>query len=436
MTHLFRPGRARRNRLWRWSAAVLISLLVAARANAQLYSTGDLQTWLAQPTMTGDWGGLRPWLLEHGINLQPSYVFEVARNTNGLHGVATDYVHQLALIGDVDLGRLGVDPGGNIRVLLTERTGRDLGPEKLGSLFQTFEVFGQGRNVRLSIFSLEQELLGGRLNVKGGFFPISGTLAKEFSWLPEFGDFITNAHHPVAMPLGSGGWDYFPTGHWGARIRLSLSDELSVQTAIHQVNPTYFLAQNGFKIDFQGNTGIIFPLEVTYQPRFDPRFPGMYKVGGYFDTSKVPDQFTPEKQDKGREGYYFEGQQKIYSEPANPVRGLTIAGYYAAGDENTALLKQNYHLGLSYQGTFPTRDLDTVNIGWFTADINPRLVAREKLTKAPVRSATEHLLEINYGAVLARWLQVRPALQYVVNPGNLTSNPNAWVFLLRTQVTF
>jgi porin len=238
------------------------------------------------------------------------------------------------------------------------------------------------------------------------------------------------------MPLDSAGWDYFPTGHWGARIRLSPSDRLFILAGVFQVNPGYYQQQNGFKMDFRGNTGAIFPVEVTYQPPFGPRFPGIYKVGAYYDTSTVPDQSKPSKHDKGREGFYFEAQQKIYSESANPNRGLTIVGYYATGDENTGLLKQNYHFGLSYQGTFPGRDLDTVNIGWFAADINPRLVAREKLKGVPVQSATEHLLEINYGAALARWLQAKAAVQYVVNPGSIISHPNAWVFLVRTQVTF
>jgi porin len=426
---------ALRNCPCQWFAATFISLVVAATAHAQVGTAGDLQSWLAQPTMTGDWGGLRSDLLDHGVNVQSSYVGEVARNTNGLHGVAADYVQQFALGASVDLGRLGPDPGGTFRFLMTERTGRDLGPEKLGSLFQTNDVFGQGRNVRLSEISLEQSLVSGLLNVKLGLFPTAGTDDKEFDWLPAFGDFITNAHHPVATAADSG-WDYFPTGHWGARIRLSPSDTLSVQTGIIQVNPNYYLTQDGFNVDFQGDTGALTPLEVTYRPLNHSHFPGIYKLGAYYDSSTVPDQFNPAKHDSGREGLYFEGQQKAYSESANPVRGLTIVGYYAAGDENTSLVKQNYHVGLSYQGTFPSRDLDTVNIGWFAADINPRLVAHEELAHAPVRSATERMLEINYGAVVAPWLQVRPGVQYVIDPGNVASNPKAWVFLLRTQVTF
>ncbi len=100
------------------------------------------------------------------------------------------------------------------------------------------------------------------------------------------------------------------------------------------------------------------------------------------------------------------------------------------------MLRQTSHFGLSYQGTFAGRDLDTVNVGWVAADINRRLVEHERLTGKPIQSATEHLLEINYGVVLARWLSLKPAVQYVIDPGGVASRPNAWVFVLQTKVIF
>jgi porin len=411
----------------------VIPLAVATGAKAQTFGTGDLQSWLAQPTMSGDWGGLRTELINQGINVQLWYTSEIARNTNGLHGVATDYAHTIAFGADVDLGKLGVDPGGTFRVWLTERTGRDLGPEKLGSLFQTFETFGQGRDFRLNEVSMAQAFADGVVNLKGGFYP----MGKDFGSLPAFCNWITNATcgHPLAMPFDSG-WDDDPSGRWGGRIRVSPDSSFYVQTGIFQVNPTYTQTQHGFKIDFQGNTGAIFPVEVMYQPQIGQRFPGIFKIGGYWDSSQASDQFYPKKMDTGREGYYFEGQQKIYSEAGNPVRGLTISAFYAAGDEDTGLLRQTYHFGASYQGTFADRDLDTVNIGWVAADINKRLVARERATGAAVQSASEMLLELNYGAVLAHWLQVKPGVQYVIDPGGVASRPKAWVFVLQTKVIF
>src|SRR5580700_10164422 len=93
--------RIRLGRLWRWGAAAVLLLAFAASAKAQTESEGDLQSWLAQPTMSGDWGGLRSELLDRGINAQVLYTQEIGRNTNGLHGVATDYSHTIAFGADV-----------------------------------------------------------------------------------------------------------------------------------------------------------------------------------------------------------------------------------------------------------------------------------------------------------------------------------------------
>jgi porin len=281
--------------------------------------------------------------------------------------------------------------------------------------------------------SLAQAFWDNLINVKGGFYP----MGKDFGSLPAFCNYVSNAYcgHPLAMPYDSG-WDDDPSGRWGGRIRVGPADTFFVQTGIFQVNPTYPQDANGFKLDFEGNTGVLFPLEATYFPSHDPRFTGEYKVGGYFDTSTVPDMFTPTKYDKGREGFYFEMQQKVWSETANPNRGLSISGFYAAGDENTAEMKDTYHFGLSYKGTFADRDLDTINLGWVAANINPRLVAYERLSGKPMQSATENQMEINYNVVLGPWLSVRPGVQYDVNPSGYTARPNAVVFELQTKVIF
>ena len=440
-----RTGRARssrkagmcRPRRSRLTAISLILLSLAPVAHAQPDVSDDYwSSWLKQSTMTGDWGGLRTDLEQDGFSFNMSYTGDVQRNTNGLYGIATDYAQSIYFLTNVDLGQIDLDPGGIFHFALSERAGHDIGPEKLGSLFQTTIFYGQGRVVRLSEISLEQSFFDTFLNVKVGFFPMSGNDYKEYIMLPAFADFITSAHHPAAIALDSSGVDYSPTGHWGGRIRFTPSDDLFVLAGVFQVNPDYFEPQNAFQVDFQGDTGVIFPVEVAYQPSLSSDLPGVYKLGAYYDTSKAPDQLTPAKLDQGREGYYLEMQQMLYSEPANPADGLTIMGYYASNDLNTGPLKQNYHVGLSYRGVFPGRDLDSLSIGWFAADINPRAVEREEIAGQPVQSATEGLLELNYAAQVGPWLSVTPAVQYVVNPGSIAAHPNAEVFMLQIQANF
>ena len=417
----------------RYLAMALLALACAAGAQAQTYGIGDLQNWLAQPRGSGDWGGLRTRLEDMGIDWQTWFTGELVRNTAGYKGVATDYAQTLAFGADVDLGKLGVDPDGTFRIWMTDRTGRNLGGDKLGSLFQTQETYGQGRDFRLNEISLAQAFWDNWVNLKGGFYP----MGKDFGSLPAFCNYVSNAYcgHPLAMPYDSG-WDDDPSGRYGGRIRVGQPDFLFVQTGIFQVNPTYPQEGNGWKLSFQGNTGVLFPLEATYFPSSDPRLTGEYKVGGYYDTSRAPDLFTPTIHDKGREGFYFEMQQKVFSESANPNRGLSISGFDAEGDQNTGMMRKTYHFGFSYKGTLEGRDLDTVNFGWVAAEVNSRLVAYERLNGKPVQSATENQFEFNYNIVLGPWLSVRPGLQYDTDPGGYASRPNAVVFELQTKAIF
>jgi carbohydrate-selective porin OprB len=96
------------------------------------------------------------------------------------------------------------------------------------------------------------------------------------------------------------------------------------------------------------------------------------------------------------------------------------------------MMKKTYHFGLSYRGTFEGRDLDTVNIGWVAAEVNPRVAARERLAGQPVQG-TENQTELNYNIVLGPWLSLRPGFEYDINPSGYQARPNALVFALQLR---
>jgi carbohydrate-selective porin OprB len=45
-------------------------------------------------------------------------------------------------------------------------------------------------------------------------------------------------------------------------------------------------------------------------------------------------------------------------------------------------------------------------------------------------------IELNYRAQVAPWFALMPNLQYVVQPGGVSSTPNAFVLGLQAAVTF
>jgi porin len=98
--------------------AVGFSAVAAQEAAAPTLNTGGETTptttatapppgWLERDTLTGDWGGVRPWLKERGITLQPrlTQFFQGMTSGDGDHGF--EYGGKADLLLDADLSKLG-----------------------------------------------------------------------------------------------------------------------------------------------------------------------------------------------------------------------------------------------------------------------------------------------------------------------------------------
>ena len=55
-----------------------------------------------------------------------------------------------------------------------------------------------------------------------------------------------------------------PAGRWTGRVKYHITDELQLQAAAVDSNPLYTMRQDGFKLNFTGNTGVIAPVELKY----------------------------------------------------------------------------------------------------------------------------------------------------------------------------
>jgi carbohydrate-selective porin OprB len=108
----------------------------AAWLSEELRSLDDgTKAWLAWENATGDWGGLRPTLQEHGILLGLDYTGELFSN---LHGGATthDATHAAGLASlslSLDTKRLGLWRDGTIVFSAEHQDGRGVSRE-VGSL--------------------------------------------------------------------------------------------------------------------------------------------------------------------------------------------------------------------------------------------------------------------------------------------------------------
>ena len=67
---------------------------------------------------------------------------------------------------------------------------------------------------------------------------------------------MRSAGTPLSEPQNSA-WSDAPSGRWGGRIKYHITDELQIQGGVFDATPCYTLRQDGFKLNFAGNTGVM-----------------------------------------------------------------------------------------------------------------------------------------------------------------------------------
>ena len=374
----------------------------------------------------------RQQLHDQGIDLTAHYISETMGNTAGYLGTGTDYAQQVDFGVSFDLGKLGVWSDAIARFAMSDRTGRSTAADYTGSYFAYQEIYGQGQNLRFDEISIEKQLPAQALAFKIGFYP----MGNDFGTLPYVCNFVNVAFcgHPQSLPVNSG-WSDGPAGRWGGRIKWDITDAVTFQTGVFDVNPLVTLPQNGFKLNLSGSTGAIVPIELAYQIGKVPSdYGGTYKIGAYYDSSAAANLANPHETDKGRYGLYIEAAQQVFKTGPDHRSGLALFGIYTIADQNTAKFKDYFEAGAAYRGLIPGRDLDLVSLGYVRADINSGFQHQLAATGQPVQT-NEQLFEFNYTIQLAPSLTFRPDVQYDIRPGALANRPNTWVFGLQVKQT-
>jgi len=411
------------------AAAALLATVALAPAAAHAEAPAG------PATLSGDWNGARTRLLESGVNLRADYVSETFANVGGGLERGKAYAQQLRFGADFDMERIAGWSGGTFHLTLNDRRGMGLSSDYIGNRLPVQEVYG-GLYTRLSEASYEQDLAGGRLNLRFGFFAMGNDLGGM-----ALGCNLVNAAfcaHPLSMS-GNSGWYNYPNARWGASVRYKLRPELLVRSGVFQDNPRLGVEGNAFHPFAAGTAGVLLPLEVEYAPGSAPgstALPGHYKLGAYYDTASAPRQGGTGTVGQ-RHGVYLLADQTILRD--GPGRGLAVFGQFTANPRASAQITRWHGAGLVKTGTFAGRDADTVALGIAHAQVNPRLRSAH-VAANPVEGgyaslpAGESVVELSYGWQLRRWLGVRADVQYIVDTGAFGYRPAQNALALGGQV--
>lgn len=230
------------------AATILLLALVALFVRpvlAQSTPTSQLQSWLGQATLTGDWGGVRTRLENLGMEPRAEFLTESAANSIGGQTQAARYTQEIDFGADLDLNRLVALPNGKVQITLTDDAGRSLSNDAIGSQFQVQELFVANQSFRLSELNYQQDLFTGKISLEAGWAPVGDSFAQPMIFCA-----FQNAvfcGHASAMTINSGAHN-FPLAQWGAHVKVRPEAEFYVATGVYQDNPNEVKSNRGFDL--------------------------------------------------------------------------------------------------------------------------------------------------------------------------------------------
>jgi porin len=405
------------------------------------YLTPGPESW-----MLGDWGGLRKKLYDAGINLQLGYVSEIATNLRGGGETKWDYTDQWTFGSTFDLDRLVGIHDATFQVSFTSRDGNNLSKNaNLGTLQQVQEVYGRGQTWRLTQFWYDQKYFNQILDWKVGRLGIGEDFAA-------FDCDFQNLTFCGGAPGNIVG-DYifnWPVSQWGTRAKIQLGSFGYFQVGIYDENPKYATSEDAITPRFYSDSsGVLIPVELAWLPTFgNGKLPGSYKFGFWGDNARAKDVVNDDNtvtadnpgvatdHVRGRFGGYINFRQQItHTDTGNPKGGLNLFLNAVFADDRTATTDRQVAVGGIYTGPFSFRPDDDIGFAAGTTHVNDR-IANAEGNEGSDRQHSEYVFELFYTVRPVRGLQVRPNVQYIIDPGGTSHNNDAVVLGLKTAATF
>ena len=445
-------------------AGSIVHVSTPAWAQAQ---RSDEKTEPGQTTLTGDWGGLRPYLERKGIVFNLNYTNDFLSNVRGGIGPGSVLIGVFQPQLDIDLQKLLGWQGGHFHTHGLVTHGPFFSQTYLGNILAVSNLEA-GPVARLYSLWYEQSAFNDRLSVRFGLMSADS----QFLQSKTAANFINNGiSWPtfLAANLPAGGPAY-PLPDPGIRVRIKPTDELAFQAGVFSGDPSGGDGSNqsqplptGTVFSFRGGTFVI--AEASYLPnqgKDAKGLPGAYRIGGWWHTSP---RFGDQRFDNtgqslasptstgiplnhtGDQGFYGVIDQMLYRVPGTEDQGLS-AFLRAGGVPNDRNLISFYaDGGLLYKGLVPRRPDDKVGIAAAYARVGNNARGLDQDVGFfgnflyPVRSG-ETAIEMMYQAQLTPWWMLQPELQYIIRPGGGVLNPdgsfrpNAWVIAVRSSLSF
>jgi len=396
---------------------------------------------------TGDWGGLRNLLSEHGVEINGSYVTEPAGNPSGGFDQGITYLHNIDLSLLLHLDRLVGIPHTTFLFTMSQRSGSSLSAKYIGNAISVQQIFGGGETFRLVQMRLEHHLFDDRLTLAYGRL----TATSDFLTSPLYCQFVNNGicgQPPAPFFNMPDGITAYPAATWGALVEFKTTKETYIKGAVYDGDPNAGDDRHGANFGF-GDNGVLLLWEIGCKPEQGLfSMPGRYSLGGYYHTGHFPDvardvtngniflSGLAAQEHGAQEGFYLIVEQMLHRNPNSPKTGLnSFLTFVLSPEEDKSAIPYYLNGGLIYQGLIPGRPEDKTALGFYSAWFSSTLRGAQR--SAGLHGQTNETdIEFNHQVQVNRWLYFRPNIQYVIKPNGLSSIRNALVLGVEAGVTF
>ncbi len=419
--------------------------------------------------LTGDWGGARTELANHGI-LFDFVVTQNAqgnahggKNTNGAfeYGGSADYTLRL------DTARMGLWPGGLITLHGETQFGRSVNGNAGSFMSPNFKsllpVPGDPGITTLSEFYLTQAL-SEKLVIVAGKMDLTAAgdrnaFAGDASHTTQFMNTAFNIN-PILFSAA-------PYTAMAAGVILIPTDWLQIATLVADNDPDGAATKTGFNTAFHGRNWVsvmqeyaftIKPFDKVGHQRFgwfwtskdftefdgDSRVSlpgrriGLPRIGGILPPrpfrrlrsgNAVFDLKDPDTRPDNW-GIYYNFDQFLFTEAEDPTQGCGVFGRFGLAPTEGNPFQEFYSIGLGGKGSIPQRDHDTWGAGYYCT-------RTENNIGSVLGIDTEQGVELFYRIEVTPWFHITPDLQVIADPaGGFHGREGAIVYGIRGQINF
>lgn len=362
--------------------------------------------WWHGEHFSGEWGGARTWLSNHGVTFDIAYAAEVFANAAqaepGLNGAP---IGHLDVAVTIDFEQLGLWRGGKLYVLGQNNHGTGIN-EFVGSTTEISNIEAPPY-VQLGEFFIEQALFG-LIKLRLG----KQDANREFG-TPRFGgNFINNNFGMLpSAPLPS-----YPTNGLGAVLVVQPAWWGSAKVGFFEGSPK--VGSFGFDSALAPGAGhfLIASLNGTHHFGAKDKHQGTTTLGffrqqGEFQPIDVPEGTYDVEPFTENWGVFFQNDERLWLNPADDddPRCFTIITRVGWSQPDRNLMSLFVGTSVAYHGIGTRRD-DTVGIGfgWFN------VAKQANGTPGP---GAEFYVEVFYKWRLSRFVSLQPDVQYYRTPG-------------------